>query len=975
MSVTDANGCGANITLPLLTDSSRLLRATVASITKASCNTSASGAVSVNVSGGATPYTYNWSPGGASTKDLSGVVPGVYNLTVTDALGCTANLSAAVTIDSPAALKVVLDSTKASGCSSSATGAVYITASAGTAPYTYDWRKSGVFVSAAADLVNVVAGSYTVTVTDASGCSATLNASVGVLPGTINVVQDSVKRPTCTLSGDGAVYTSVSGGLAPYTYSWSSGQTTDDITGVNAGTYVITATDANGCPGQLIVTLNYDTAKTVKVVTDSLRGAACAAGTGAAIYVTASGGTAPYAYAWSTGSSMEDLMNVPVGAYRLTVTDARGCKVNLDVNTAVDTARSLRLIVNSTQGAACIGSKTGSINTDVTRGTAPYTFLWSTGAVGKTLTNVAPGSYTVTVMDGEGCSSLLTASVGIDTAKRVRIASDSMRGAGCAAGNNGGLFVSVSGGTPGYTYLWSDGSVMEDLVNAKPGLYSLRVQDVYGCTAEYSGNITVDPAKAINVTTATVTDAACSGNASGAIDINVSGGQAPYSYDWSNGATTKVVSGLVPGSYTVKVTDAAGCTGELSVNIKVDTMNKIKLSVMSQTAARCTGSASGAVTVKVEGGLAPYSYSWSNGAKTKDLSYVSPGSYLLTVTDAQGCSADLSVVIGIDASNPVKAAIDSVRGVGCGDTLSGAVYASASGGVPPYSYLWSTGAITKDLVNIAKGSYMLTVTDDAGCSAAVSAVVAPVSALQISASVTPVDCYGNTSGAATVLATNGSGNYSYIWSDGVSGAARAGLKAGSYSVTATDQQTKCTADTNLQITQNDSLMLSLTVQSDSCLPGADGSITVHISGGTTPYNFAWSNGMVSQDLQGLEAGSYTLNVTDARGCAASAAAQVATIDCNTDVVVHDVLTPNGDGMNDAFFIEGIVFYPQNKLQIVDKWGDLVYERSPYDNSFTGMNSKTGDALPTGTYYYILQLNAPGKTKEQNTFKGAVLLKR
>jgi gliding motility-associated-like protein len=975
LTITDANGCVAAISVPVKTDSTKLLNAAISSIVKATCNTAANGSAYVTVGGGKTPYNYSWSPSGAVTKDLVNVVYGSYILTVTDAVGCSKQVNANITIDSSVALSGRIDSTKASGCASSATGAVFVSLTGGAVPYTYQWKKGTTVIASTKNISSVAAGSYTLTVTDNNGCTLVLNATVPVLSTGVVVVLDSVTRPTCNVSADGKVYASVSGGLAPYTYSWSTGAITEDLINANPGTLILTATDANGCPGQLIVNLTYDTSKTLVVIADSTTGAGCAVGRSGALFITASKGTTPYTYLWSNGSIMSDLISVTPGTYSVVVTDSRGCKANIAGLVGIDTARSIKGIIDSVQGAGCIGSKSGKIFVSTSRGVAPYSYSWSNGETTEDILDAAPGVYSVIISDAAGCSQTLISSVGVDTAKKIVINVDSVKGASCSLGANGSIFVHLKGGKAPYVYSWSNGATTASLMNVIPGFYTLTVLDANGCSGALSATIGVDTARAIKINGVSIKDAGCTGSPSGVINVAVSGGVAPYNYMWSNGATTRDITGIVPGSYTLTVKDGVGCSETYNANVKIDTSNAIKIVATSITDAQCKGSSSGSVTVNVTRGVPPYTYSWSNGALTKDLSFVPAGSYLLNVTDAIGCTAQLSLNIGINNSNPVLVKLDSVRAVGCLDTLSGAVYVSVSGGSSPYSYLWTNGAITQDIIGVAKGAYLLNVTDDAGCTNNLNANVGLATPVVASADVNSVTCNGGSDGSITVTATGGSGHYAYKWVDGLTSTTRTGLAAGSYAIKVTDIISGC-ADTNTySVTQADSLKIDATVIKDTCLPGYDGKISLSVTGGVSPYTYSWSNGANGDQIINLAPQNYTVTVTDTKGCTMMKAYTVGETDCDFRLNIHDVITPNGDGKNDAWVIEGIEYYANSMLQVVDKWGDLVYERRHYDNTFNGVNSKTGAVLPSGTYYYILRLNEPNKAGGADTFKGALLIQR
>jgi gliding motility-associated-like protein len=333
------------------------------------------------------------------------------------------------------------------------------------------------------------------------------------------------------------------------------------------------------------------------------------------------------------------------------------------------------------------------------------------------------------------------------------------------------------------------------------------------------------------------------------------------------------------------------------------------------------------------------------------------------------------VNVGVDNSNPVIVKLDSVKAVGCADTLSGAVYVSVSGGTTPYSYMWSTGAVTQDLMNVKVGTYSLNVTDDAGCSDDLSATVGKATQITVNADVDMVNCYGGNDGSITVKINGGSGNYRYEWTDGNASGTRTGLVAGSYTVTVTDNASGCTGKDTFTVTQSDSLLVSAVVVKDSCLPGFDGKISLLVNGGTKPYTYNWSNGDQTDLIQNLAPQDYTVTITDAGGCKATMTYAVAAADCDFTLTIYDVITPNGDGKNDIWVIGGIEFYPNSVLQVVDKWGDIVYEKKGYDNSFTGISSRNNQELPSGTYYYVLKLNGANKTGGKNTFTGSLLIER
>lgn len=968
--VSDAQGCTANLSLSLSTDSSRLLALSLGAITEASCNTAANGSVAVTVSGGSTPYTYSWS-NGATTKDLLHVVPGTYMLTVTDALGCSRSISATIGVSSSNPILISLDSTRAAGCSASSTGAAFISVSGGQSPYTYDWSNG----AKTQDITAVAAGSYTVVAKDANGCTDTLSVTVPVDPsGGFSVALDSVVDASCALSGDGAVYIHPTGGSAPYTYQWNTGATTQNLTGVNPGTYTVTVTDQHGCPGQVSATVGMASGGGITISLDSLVPAGCASSARSGIYLSVSGGTAPYTYSWSNGANTQDLTGVVPGTYTVTVTDALGCSESRQETTLVDSSYTVRAVVDSIVGAGCVGGKSGAIYVSVTRGIAPYTFSWSNGASTEDLLDVGPGTYSLMTIDAGGCTHELEATVMVDTNNSIRIVLDSMTGPGCPLGRSGALYVSVSGGVAPYTYSWSTGATSQDLTGVGAGTHTLMVYDAAGCSRSFTQTLAVDTSNLVKVSSSTVDPAGCMGSASGSISITVEGGTSPYRYAWSNGDTTQNIKDLSPGSYSLIITDASGCSNDFHATVGVDTTGGIRIIADQIVDAVCEGSLTGSITLSVSGGTPPYHYLWSNGALSKDLSFVAPGIYEVRVTDAKGCSATLSATVGVHNIDPLVITVDSLFGVGCMDSLSGEIYVSVSGGKAPYNFLWSNGATTPYLKNIGIGNYSLKVNDEQGCSESLTTYMDYADSMTLSAHLYPVSCFGQEDGSIKLIVQNGRGTYAYSWSHGADLDSISGLSPGRYSVQVTDLITGCEAQSEFELDAPSQLSVEARITDDSCGISPLGAISLEVSGGTPPYTYLWADGSLEEQRTGLTEGLYGLEIKDAHDCFARLDMKVGKILCDFRIRIFDALTPNGDGANDTWIIEGLALYPNHTIQVFNKWGDLVFETRDYKNDWAGTRTN-GEPLADGTYFYLIRLHEENRSGGPSDFTGSLLIQR
>ncbi len=510
-------------------------------------------------------------------------------------------------------------------CNGDATGAIDISVSGGTGPYTYLWSDG----PTSEDRSGLIAASYTVVVTDVYGCTGSLN--VDVLEPPALLVSETHTDPACFGEATGTIDVTVSGGVAPYSYLWGDGPTTQDRSGLVAGLYSLTVTDANGCTELLNVTI----AQPAQLIaTESHVNVACFGDATGSIDVSVAGGTAPYTYLWADGPTTEDRSGLVAGPYSLTVTDANGCTAVVNVTIAQPLAPLAA--IESHVDVACFGDATGSIDVTVTGGTSPYTYLWNDGATTQDRTGLLAGVYSVTVTDANGCTTVTGATIAQPLAPLA--ATETHLNLACFGDATGSIDVSVTGGTAPYTYLWNDGATTQDRTGLVAGIYSVTVTDANGCTTVTGATITSPPQL---VATESHVDVLCFGDATGSIDVSVAGGTATYTYLWADGPTTEDRSGLVAGPYSLMVTDANGCTAVVNVTIA-----EPALLVANEThTPSCLGTPDGTIDVTVTGGTAPYTYLWGDGPTSEDRSGLAAGSYALTVTDANGCTAGVNVTI------------------------------------------------------------------------------------------------------------------------------------------------------------------------------------------------------------------------------------------------------------------------------------------------------------------------------------------
>ncbi len=422
--------------------------------------------------------------------------------------------------------------------------------------------------------------------------------------------------------------------------------------------------------------------------------------------VNITGGTPPITIAWSNGYT--DTLNTGLlaGTYTVTVIDSALCSVTATA-TLIDPAPIV--VTTTTTDLTCSGANDGTATANPTGGTMPYFYSWSNGQGGKTANGLAAGSYNVTVSDFNGCQASPASPAVVNANNPIVIATANLSHISCFGKNDGTITVSVSGGNPPYTYGWSTGGTTPTVMGLPPGTVDLTVFDNTsggGQCFEIASFTIVEPTLLVSTINAT-RDVSCNGGSDGAVDLGVSGGTTPYSYSWSGGSSGEDWINATAGPFSVTVTDYNLCTVVAS-----DTLNEppALTSTIQPTDAGCEGDNTGAADLEVTGGTPAYTYQWSNLETTQDLSSIPGGTYLVVVTDANGCPHVNSVVIAQNPELTVQATISP----SCTDRTNGKITLTPAGS-PPYAYLWSDNSTAEERTDIAAGNYTVTVTDSAGC--------------------------------------------------------------------------------------------------------------------------------------------------------------------------------------------------------------------------------------------------------------------
>lgn len=932
VTVTDANGCQTEETIYV--NNIGTLDVT-AVITKVNCFGGSSGAINITPTGGELPYDFTWS-NSATSEDISGLVAGNYTVSIVDGLGC--QISETFTVNQNTQLLVSSALIEDEECNTN-NGSINLTVTGGSGSYGYNWSNG----ANTQDIYDLNAGNYSVNIVDGYGCTTDYNYSVANDLSNcssycyLEVELASLSNETCG-DNNGAIAVNILNAVPTTQIEWSNGATNvSTISNLNEGVYSISVTDGNFC--QVTETFTIENITSHAIASSSIQNENCSNGNGS-IAVTVTGGSLPYSFDWSNGSESSTVTGLTAGEYTLIVTDGNGCQIQ-ESYTIENDPGDLTVTGSINQAACSINN--GSINQVVTGANGTVSYAWSTSAVTQNLTGLAVGDYTCVITDQTGCSVTNSYTVNQSTGD-LSIIGTNVNNETCGNGM-GSINITVTGS--GLTYLWSNSAVTEDISNLSAGIYSCEITNAQGCSINTGELVVINSSGSLNVSTQIVIDEVCS-NGEGSINMNVSGGMAPYTYNWSNGPTEQDISGLSAGIYTLITEDANGCVESHSIEIEnLPGTLAISSAVLSN---EICGDGTGAINLTVNGGTAPLEYAWSNTEITEDLSSISAGNYSVIISDATGCevsenytitnqTGDLSYTFSItneicsngegqialnvsgglapysftwtDAQDTETAislssgvyscvisdangciiqtqdftvnntpsglqATTIVTDAGCSD--NGAIDLTIEGGVAPISITWNTTEITEDISNLAPAVYSYSIIDGNNCLLTGNVTVGSIpNDLSYAASSIGETC-SNGTGSINLTVNGGSGSYNYTWSNTATTEDLTGLSAGNYTCTIEDLSTGCSITTSPISVSNLSgtiEIIDLVVTNRTCT-NSNGSINLSITGGTAPISYAWSNSEITEDINGLTEGTYSVIVTDGIGCTAEASAVVGT---------------------------------------------------------------------------------------------------
>jgi gliding motility-associated-like protein len=805
--------------------------------------------------------SFAWSSGSLNSS-ITVTAPGTYTVTATNASnGCKATKSIVITQNTLTPMIELEADYTTLNCTHPR---AILTAQSSTQS-AFTWSPN-VVSSNGITAYATAAGTYTVTVLNtANGCTSVASIPIGqdFTPPVATIAPPAdltcaVQSVVLTPSGNGA-------------YAWS--VNVASVSGANAtvtqpGTYTVTVTAANGCKGStnVLVALN----NTPPIPQVAAPPAITCANPVATLTITSSNSTLNN-YAWSTNvnsTAGNTATTLSPGVYSVTITRIdNGCSALAQFAVTQDITAPVAVLNTDLNTLTCTNPTANLI----AFGADQYT--WSINATtpsNNTAQATASGIYTVTATSaGNGCTASTTILIGQDV--QVPQATATVVNVGCNGALTGSVDLSVN--VANATYLWNNGSLSEDLSSVGVGGYTCVITGANGCTSSIS--VIAEQNSPIS-STFDVYNVRCNGGNDGRIHPIPTGGTQPYTYSWSNGPLVGDNLNLTSATYTVTITDAAGCIGTASAIVL---QPQVLAPLATQTAPTlCNGTGDGQGVVNIVGGVSPYEVLWDSQESSAVAVHLNAGTHTVKVTDANQCT--IIATVNITEPDVLVASLINTTIAKCFNTPTGAMKVGVTGGTPQYRFAWSDGtfstasATSPSAENIAliAGAYYVTVTDYNGCSASTSGVVTQPTIIYTGVTAqTPATCALSTDAKATGVASGGTpaqpgSVYSYRWDSGETSNPAVNLTRGTHTVTATDGN-GCTASAQFNVQGPDAITLNLQrIDNVTCNGLSNGAVRIALVGGTPSYLYTWSNGQTTPQATNLPAGLHTVTVTDANGC-------------------------------------------------------------------------------------------------------------
>ncbi|CAI8158825.1 MAG: Uncharacterised protein [Formosa sp. Hel3_A1_48] len=1024
VTVTDANGTVVDIEITILQpDLAINIEETISEYNgfNISCFGAGDGTIDIVTTGGGGPsnsdqYSYEWTLEGtpftvsspSTPTNLQGLGPGIYEVTVTDAVGCTYTENYEITEPTGLTLSGVISDYNGFGvsCFGQNDGFIATTISGGTNNFNFTWIASdGGIVPVGQEnnqnLTDLVAGTYTVTVADTNDCPIVETFIISEPDEfLINEVASSHVDILCFGDNSGEFEVSIVETVGPYEYLLVGTNYLGDLINQTlitpdlnitydelfAGNYDVFVTDQNGCSTELlgVVILQPDEGIDITETISEFNGfnISCFGASDGSIDIVTAGGGGPsnsdqYTYEWtldgtpfavSSPSTDTSLQELGPGFYQVTVTDVVGCTYTEIYE--ITEPEDIFIVVDSEVDILCNGDLTGSISITPQGGTGDYEYYWTLDGQEfddiEDIENLGPGEYVVLIEDSNGCfeSEVFL----ITQPETIIITVESTVDILCHGDFTGSIDVSIAGGTPDYEITWfgpdTYESTEEDPTNLEAGVYTIQVIDQNNCLQTIEVELTQPDDLLINYN---VTNETCTNANDGSISLDIQGGVLDYEISWSNFANGPIQNNLAPGLYSVTVTDGNNCVEEVTIEIEAAPIFDIDPEVNSIS---CFGDNNGNIQLNIEGGVSPVFVLWDDDATAgEDRFNLGPGIYSVIISDSSdfNCTIEREFVIVEPAELNSSAVITNA--LDCDVVSSGSIDLQVVGGTAPYTFEWSNGATTEDLVDIPPGNYAVIITDVNSCKIIDEFIVTRPDEITADLLISfDADCENHTPfQISTIEISGGVSPYEITWSSGV--------------VSGTDGQTMTTSqegtvivdivdalgcdfqtifEVNLEELGYPDFSYDSFTSNNCNIFSVDDPIqfTNLASGDYISVDWNFGDGFISSEENPTHTytipGTYyiTQTVNYPYGCSYDIIKEIV-ITKGYEIILPNAFTPNDDTINDTIRpVFNCMEFVQ--MSIYDTWGALIYSESSDGDIYGWDGTIKGKPAENGNYILVVK---------------------
>lgn len=924
----DSKNCPIDTTITIYQYS-----AITASTTKTStCLGQSTGSVSIVGSGGNPPYQYRVNGGAFQTSGtFTGLSSGVFAYSVKDANNCIVNFND--TIVPFAQPNISLLSKKDVSCYMLSDGKIRVTTTGGTPPYNYNWGTGNTTDSA----INLFVANYITIVTDNKGCKDTLVTPI-TQPDSVYATFNQ-NNPLCYNQSNGWIKINGTGGMPPYQYAIDGGSfsTMDSFTNLSSGTHTIAIRDANLCAKSFTRTLTNPTPVKTFILVDSVM---CYGGNSGKITMSGTGGKSPYQYALNGGTfQTTNVFNaLAIGTYNLSVRDSNNCQ--FDTTATIYQYTRIMPTITLVDTIRCKNGSDGKISITSTGGLAPYQYALNGGTyqTSNIFSNLNKGTKYISVKDAKNC--IVIDSIVLQDPPGMTPTFTIQNNVICYGQSNGKAKVSVIGGVPPYSYLWSNGLTIDSNTTLNAANHYVRLTDSKNCKDSIPFVITQPDSLRASIS---LYHPLCSYTL-GSIKVNSLGGTSPYTISFDGGAfsTTDSFSNLIGKPYSIIVKDNNQC--QRAYTSTLITPQPITANYLVDSV-QCFGASTGKISITASGGTGAFTYKKNTITQPSNV-YTSllSATYLVGIFDANNCKLDSNITVYQYPDIILTNSKDTIK---CYGTSTGTITANGSGGAGGFQYRLNTGTYgtTSTFTGLAAGTHTVYIQDKYSCTKNQSVSLTQIDSMIITTQLTHNPCYGDSLGKVKLILSGGTSPYQYAFNGGTyaSSDTLIGLKANTYNYSVRDAN-NCVKSKAFTITQPNQLFLNPKIDSVKCYGQTTGSIEIFGNGGTTPYQYKLNVQPFGSNklFTNLAAGFYTISIRDNNLCRKDSVVQVKTSDsfylsyvvdslkCNNDANGRIIITPSGGKFPYSYSVNGGAYGSNNIIQNLSAGSYAVSVKDGYN---------------------------------------------